>query len=74
MARPSGGHGAVEIGTSEEVHGRFPPRLHADRHAFLPVHPGHFFVAYNDTERFSGLGPIDRTLILKYSHPFDVLK
>ena len=49
MARPSGGHGAVEIGTSEEVHGRFPPRLHADGHAFLPVHPGHFFVAYNDT-------------------------
>ncbi len=33
-----------------------------------------FFVVYNDTERFNGLGPIDRMLILKYSHQFDILK
>jgi hypothetical protein len=32
-----------------------------------------FFVVYNDTERFNGLGPIDRAFILKYSHQFDIL-
>jgi len=26
-----------------------------------------------DRHRFSGLAPIDRTLILKYSHQFDIL-
>lgn len=33
-----------------------------------------FYVVYNDTERFNGLGPVNRTFIIKYSHLFDVLQ
>jgi hypothetical protein len=32
------------------------------------------FVVYNDTEGFSGLGPVNRAFIIKYSHLFDVLR
>ena len=32
------------------------------------------YVVYNDTERFNGLGPANRTFIIKYSHQFDVLQ
>jgi hypothetical protein len=32
------------------------------------------YVVYNDTEGFEGLGPVNRTFIIKYSHMFDVLK
>lgn len=32
------------------------------------------FVVYNDTEGMNGLGPINRSLILKYSRQFDVLQ
>ena len=32
------------------------------------------YVVYNDTEAFSGLGPVNRTFIVKYSHLFDILK
>ena len=32
------------------------------------------YVVYNDTEGFSGLGPVNRRFILKYSHMFDVLR
>jgi hypothetical protein len=31
------------------------------------------YVVYNDTEAFNGLGPVNRTFIVKYSHLFDVL-
>jgi hypothetical protein len=31
------------------------------------------YVVYNDTEAFSGLGPVSRTFIVKYSHLVDVL-
>jgi hypothetical protein len=32
------------------------------------------YVVYNDTEGFSGLGPVNRAFIIKYSHLFDVLR
>ena len=32
------------------------------------------YVVYNDSEMFNGLGPVNRALILKYSHLFDVLR
>jgi hypothetical protein len=32
------------------------------------------YVVYNDTEAFSGLGPINRAFIIKYSHMWDVLQ
>jgi hypothetical protein len=32
------------------------------------------YVVYNDTEQFSGLGPANRTFIIKYSHLIDVLR
>ena len=32
------------------------------------------YVVYNDTEAFSGLGPVNRTFIVKYSHLLDVLQ
>ncbi len=32
------------------------------------------YVVYNDTEAFDGLGPVNRTFIIKYSHLFDVLQ
>ena len=32
------------------------------------------YAVYNDTEAFNGLGPVNRTLILKYSHQIDVLR
>jgi len=31
------------------------------------------YVVYNDTETFSGLGPVSRAFIIKYSHMFDIL-
>jgi hypothetical protein len=31
------------------------------------------YVVYNDTEAFSGVGPVNRAFIVKYSHMFDVL-
>jgi hypothetical protein len=31
------------------------------------------YVVYNDTEAFSGLGPVNRAFVIKYSHMFDVL-
>jgi hypothetical protein len=34
---------------------------------------GLYFV-YNDTEAFSGLGPVTRALVIKYSHMFDILQ
>ena len=32
------------------------------------------YVVYNDTEAFSGLGPVSRAFIVKYSHMLDLLK
>jgi len=32
------------------------------------------FVVYNDTEAFNGLGPINRSFIVKYSHQIDLLR
>jgi hypothetical protein len=32
------------------------------------------YVVYNDTEAFSGLGPVNRAFVIKYSHMFDVLQ
>ncbi len=32
-----------------------------------------FYVVYNDTEAFNGLGPVNRAFIIKYSHMLDVL-
>ena len=32
------------------------------------------YVVYNDTEAFSGLGPVSRALIIKYSHVFDFIR
>jgi hypothetical protein len=32
-----------------------------------------FFVVYNDTEALNGLGPVDRSFIVKYVRQFDVL-
>jgi hypothetical protein len=32
------------------------------------------FVVYNDTESMKGLGPVNRALIIKYVHQFDVLR
>jgi hypothetical protein len=32
-----------------------------------------FFVVYNDTEALNGMGPIDRTFIIKYVRQFDLL-
>jgi hypothetical protein len=32
------------------------------------------YVVYNDTEAFSGFGPVNRTFIIKYSHLIDVLR
>jgi hypothetical protein len=32
------------------------------------------YVVYNDTEGFNGVGPVNRALIVKYSHLFDVLR
>jgi len=32
------------------------------------------YVVYNDTEAFSGLGPVNRAFIVKYSHMFDVFQ
>jgi hypothetical protein len=32
-----------------------------------------FFVLYNDTESLNGIGPIDRTFIVKYVRQFDIL-
>jgi hypothetical protein len=32
-----------------------------------------FFVVYNDTEALNGLGPVDRSFIIKYVRQFDVL-
>ena len=32
------------------------------------------FVVYNETQRLEGLGPINRTFIVKYSRQFDVLR
>ena len=31
------------------------------------------YVVYNDTEGFSGLGPVNRSFIVKYVHLFDIL-
>ena len=31
------------------------------------------YVVYNDTEAFEGLGPVNRTFIVKYSHMIDIL-
>ena len=31
------------------------------------------YVVYNDTEAFNGVGPVNRALILKYSHMIDLL-
>ena len=31
------------------------------------------YIVYNDTEAFSGLGPVSRAFIIKYSHMLDVL-
>ena len=31
------------------------------------------YVVYNDTEAFSGLGPVSRAFVIKYGHVFDVL-
>ena len=31
------------------------------------------YVVYNDTEAFNGIGPVNRALILKYSHMIDLL-
>jgi hypothetical protein len=32
------------------------------------------YVVYNDTEAFGGLGPVNRALVIKYSHMFDVMR
>ena len=32
-----------------------------------------FFVVYNDTEGLNGVGPVDRTFIIKYVRQFDIL-
>ena len=32
-----------------------------------------FFVVYNDTEGLNGIGPVDRTFIVKYVRQFDLL-
>ena len=32
------------------------------------------FIVYNATQALEGLGPIDRTFIIKYSRQFDVLR
>ena len=32
------------------------------------------YVVYNDTEAFNGLGPVNRALIVKYSHMFDIFR
>ena len=32
-----------------------------------------FFVVYNDTEGLNGIGPVDRTFIIKYVRQFDLL-
>jgi hypothetical protein len=32
------------------------------------------YVVFNDTEGFNGFGPVNRTVIVKYSHLFDVLR
>ena len=32
------------------------------------------YIVYNDTEAFDGLGPVNRSLIVKYSYQFDVLR
>jgi hypothetical protein len=32
------------------------------------------YVVYNDTEGFSGFGPVNRAFVVKYSHLFDVLR
>ena len=32
------------------------------------------YIVYNDTEAFDGLGPVNRSLVIKYSHQFDVLR
>jgi Domain of unknown function (DUF5916) len=31
------------------------------------------YIVYNDTERFSGLGPVSRAFVIKFSHMLDVL-
>jgi hypothetical protein len=31
------------------------------------------YLVYNDTEAFNGLGPVNRAVILKYSHMVDLL-
>ena len=31
------------------------------------------YVYYNDTEAFSGLGPVSRAFVIKFSHLLDVL-
>jgi hypothetical protein len=31
------------------------------------------YVVYNDTEAFSGLGPVNRAFVVKYSHLIDIL-
>jgi hypothetical protein len=31
------------------------------------------YIVYNDTEAFSGLGPVNRAFVIKYSHMFDIL-
>jgi hypothetical protein len=31
------------------------------------------YIVYNDMERFSGLGPVSRAFVIKYSHMLDVL-
>jgi hypothetical protein len=33
-----------------------------------------FYLVYNDTEAFDGLGPVNRAFIIKYSHMFDLLQ
>ena len=32
------------------------------------------FVVYNDTESLEGLGPVNRAVIIKYVHQFDILR
>ena len=32
------------------------------------------YVVYNDTEKFNGLGPVNRAFIIRYSHQVDLLQ
>jgi hypothetical protein len=43
------------------------------RFSYLTSGTAGLFLVYNDTEALRGLGPVNRSFIVKYSHQFDVL-